>query len=280
MAWLRIDDTVPTHRKHLKAGPAAAWLWVCGIAYCQRHLTNGFIPIEALPLLGVTKGYEAMAAKLVEAGLFVPAEGGYEVHDYLDLNASRAEAVATKEKRHEHKSKAGKAGAAARWQKDSSLPSLPHDTPVAAGNGGPMAPSPPIPSPVTTEPSVPPSRDARALPALRSDGVMAGALPRDHVRHAACSPNYAWCVPEAVHAKFRASLLARFGDSLSAAEALHGWYAEVWASLPADTVIGDAFRFWQPRFDARWAAAPPVNGKGLNVDAIAAEIARQRAEVA
>lgn len=279
MAWLRIDDTVPTHRKHLKAGPAAAWLWVCGIAYCQRHLTDGFIPEEALALLGVAKGSDALASKLVEVGLFCRVDGGYQVHDYLDLNASRDEAVATKQKRHEDKAKAGRAGAAARWQKDGSLPSVPDSTDVAQRNGETMAPSHPIPSPAQ-EPPVP-SRPACALPEGRGNGVMAGMLPRDHVRHAACSPNFAWCVPEAVHAKFRGALLARFGDGMAAVAALQGWYAEVWASLPADTVIGDAFKFWQPLFDAKWAAAPvPTTGKGLNVDAIAAEIARQNAEVA
>jgi hypothetical protein len=53
MAWVKLDDTVHEHPKMLKAGPAASWFWVCGIAYCQRQLTDGFIPEKALPMIGV-----------------------------------------------------------------------------------------------------------------------------------------------------------------------------------------------------------------------------------
>lgn len=121
----------------------------------------------------------------------------------------------------------------------------------------------------------------RVPPAGRSHGVLAGALPRDHMAHAACAPNQAWCVPAPVHGKFRAALLARCGgDAQQAGELLQAWYREVWASLPADTVIGDAFKFWQPRFDAKWAAAAQTSApRGLDLAAIAAEVARQDAAV-
>lgn len=96
MAWLQIDDNVPLNRKMLAAGPSACWLWLCGIAYCQRQLTDGFIPELALPMLGVTGTARAikLAAVLVEAGLFEAVEGGYRVHDYHDHNATAEEASA------------------------------------------------------------------------------------------------------------------------------------------------------------------------------------------
>lgn len=99
----------------------------------------------------------------------------------------------------------------------------------------------------------------RRPPAGRSDGVMAGSLPRDHMSHAACSPTFSACVPSAVHAKLRAALAPRYGGDQSQADtALRAWYDEVFDALPADTVMGDAFRFWQPRFDQQFATpAPP-----------------------
>lgn len=91
MAYLVLESSVRTHRKFLAAGPAASWLWVCGLGYCQEGLTDGFIPRAALDFLGV-KGAEKLAERLVRAGLWDIAKGGWEVHDYLEHNRS-ADAV-------------------------------------------------------------------------------------------------------------------------------------------------------------------------------------------
>ena len=48
MAWLRIDDRVRTHPKIAEAGPAAAWLWFCGICYCREHLTGYKCPRDVM----------------------------------------------------------------------------------------------------------------------------------------------------------------------------------------------------------------------------------------
>ena len=97
MAWVRIEDVVTEHPKHLQAGPAACWLWICGIAYCQRQLSDGFIPIQALPVLGIAKGVQALADRLVSVGLFDVVQGGYRVHDYHEFNDTREEALQRRE---------------------------------------------------------------------------------------------------------------------------------------------------------------------------------------
>ena len=56
MAWLKIESSVARNRKFVQAGPAPSWLWVCSLAYCQEGLTDGYIPREALPYLGVKNG--------------------------------------------------------------------------------------------------------------------------------------------------------------------------------------------------------------------------------
>jgi hypothetical protein len=90
MTWVRIDDNAPHHAKLLKAGSQASWLWVCGLAYCQRMKTDGVIPTEALPVLGAPEWAET-APVLCQVGLWIPIDGGYQVHDYLDYNGSAEE---------------------------------------------------------------------------------------------------------------------------------------------------------------------------------------------
>jgi hypothetical protein len=50
------------------------------------------------------------------------------------------------------------------------------------------------------------------------------------------------------------------GDREKGASALKEWYASVVSGLPPEFVMGDAFKFWQPRFDAEFATTPdPMN---------------------
>ena len=133
MAWLRIEDTVPEHPKHLKAGAAASWLWLCGIAYAQRQLSDGFIPFEAISRLIPGRKTARLVAKLVEVRLFDCVAGGYCIHDYHDYNDTRTEAIAKKNAVKEQRRAAGLASAAARAKQQT-------------GNGAVERPLNPIPS--------------------------------------------------------------------------------------------------------------------------------------
>src|SRR3990167_6480333 len=83
MSWVKIDDGAPDHRKQLAAGSEACWLWVCGLAYCNRQpARDGFIPGVKVGLLYPFRRAGALAKKLVEVGLWEEADGGYRVHDY------------------------------------------------------------------------------------------------------------------------------------------------------------------------------------------------------
>lgn len=88
MAWVRIDDSFPDHPKAVQAGPMACWLYVCGIAYANRFLTDGFIPNRQIWRLVDCDGVDDLAASLVGAGLWEVADGGYQIHDYLDYQSS------------------------------------------------------------------------------------------------------------------------------------------------------------------------------------------------
>jgi hypothetical protein len=92
MRYARIEENAMDHPKFI-ALTAGAWrLWCEGNTYCQRQLTDGFIPATAV------KGfryYSAACLKQLLAAL-VPSkgplwhlvEGGYGMHDYLDWNES------------------------------------------------------------------------------------------------------------------------------------------------------------------------------------------------
>jgi hypothetical protein len=98
VAYLTIETSATRNKKFIKAGPAPSWLWVCGLAYCQEGLTDGFIPTEALPYLGV-KNSGQLADHLVKAGLWHVADGGWQVNDYLEHNRSAYEVSVLKERR-------------------------------------------------------------------------------------------------------------------------------------------------------------------------------------
>lgn len=112
MAWVRLDDQAPRNLKIVKAGPAAAWFWVCAIAHCQSQLTDGFISDLLLDQIGV-KGAprcHRFASVLVQVGLFDVADGGYRVHDYHDFNETKEEALERKIQLHDDRVRAGRAG--------------------------------------------------------------------------------------------------------------------------------------------------------------------------
>lgn len=93
MSWVRIDDHCPENPKLLRAGAEAAWLWLCGLAYCSRNLTDGFVPAEAISGLA---GREAadLVDRLVSVDLWDRVDGGFRVHDYLEFNPSKAQVKA------------------------------------------------------------------------------------------------------------------------------------------------------------------------------------------
>ncbi len=122
------------------------------------------------------------------------------------------------------------------------------------------------------------TRTRETTPNLRGGGVLAGSLPRDHQGHVFC--DYAHCVPQQLHAKLAGLLSPRHGgDRDLAGDQLKAWYPAVVAGLPADFVMGDAFRFWQSQFDTHFASkSEPKSSPFYNAvddDAVWAEIVKK-----
>lgn len=107
MAWVSIDDGAPEHRKQLAAGAQACWLWICGLAYCNRQKArDGFIPEAKVAALYPMEGAKRWARRLCEVGLWEPVEGGFRVHDYHEYQPTAEQVSARVEARRE----AGKRG--------------------------------------------------------------------------------------------------------------------------------------------------------------------------
>jgi hypothetical protein len=107
MTWVRIDDQFADHPKFLGLGSerlAATGLWLIGLAYANRHLTNGFIPRLALP----ADASPRLIRRLVEVGLWRETpNGGWDIHDYLEFQPSREEVLKLREDRREAGRKGG-----------------------------------------------------------------------------------------------------------------------------------------------------------------------------
>jgi hypothetical protein len=84
MAWVRIDDQFTDHPKLAAAGPVAGWVYVSGLCYAARYLTDGFVP-ETIALRFDGSSPEVLE-NLVECSLWDRVNGGYLIHDFLDYN--------------------------------------------------------------------------------------------------------------------------------------------------------------------------------------------------
>lgn len=110
MAYASVEYEFWCNPKIRAAGKDAALLYIAANGYCNQFMTDGFIldeSIDAIASLAFQRNPNKAIDALVENGLWHRVNGGYEVHDYLKYNKSKAQIESLSEKR----SNAGKAGA-------------------------------------------------------------------------------------------------------------------------------------------------------------------------
>lgn len=95
MPWVRLDEHAMDHPKVASLSDGAFRLWVAGLSYCQKFLTNGFISTVALKALRPFSPKRRQ--DIVSARLWDEAENGVQVHDYLDWNDSREKVLNARE---------------------------------------------------------------------------------------------------------------------------------------------------------------------------------------
>lgn len=120
MGWVKLSDDFMHHPKVLQVGPNGIALYVAGLCYCNRYLTDGKIPAAAIPTLvdftsaisdadgpdasGVDLA-EGVAQSLVDAGLWHRLTRAYRVHDFDQYQPSRAKVLAERERERAKKSR-------------------------------------------------------------------------------------------------------------------------------------------------------------------------------
>ncbi len=211
MTWVRLDDASATHPKFVKAGLAAYGLWVAGLCYCNRYLTDGTIPKDALDILipgTPTKVLVDLARRLC-ANRVRPdgkpswLEDGeqYRVHDFEKYQPSKEEIEAERHaSRHRQKESRSR-------RRHAVTPA--EVTPVVTGVSQPPVPAQPSPAYLEESPkagslpSAPPP--AKYQPRERGDATDAEIEEAESRLTAECSPEMLLCGPDRVKsAVFRA----------------------------------------------------------------------------
>jgi|GEM_PF-3118815 len=205
MPYAQIDTEALSHPKVLALSDAAFRLWVASLAYCQRHLTDGALPEACLVALGV-RVHAKQVDELVSRRLWDRTEDGYQVHDYLQWNTSRA---AVEQRRAEARERMAKARAQ-REVSRSRVGSHVRSRERTREQGGERSQNVPY-----------------AYSVQRSDGSSGEGEreregpPPGHQQHAFCGRRF--CVPRWLDTEFRAGLGP---DALDRYD-LDAWYASL-----------------------------------------------------
>jgi hypothetical protein len=103
--WIKLHDNFWRNPKILAAGEDAGTLYVQGLCYCSDGLTDGRIPTAALRTLTAKKDARTLARILVREGLWLETATGWEVHDYLAVQRSRAQVESERQKARDRKAR-------------------------------------------------------------------------------------------------------------------------------------------------------------------------------
>ena len=92
MPWVRIDEHLPDHPKFLGVGVKGIGLFLVGLCYANRHLTDGFVPAGAVESFAGEPMHDVIAA-LLGAGVWTNSTGGYNVHHYNQYQPLKAQVL-------------------------------------------------------------------------------------------------------------------------------------------------------------------------------------------
>lgn len=86
--YVRVTVDFDENPKIEQVGEEAAWLYICGLCYAGRNLTDGRIPKTKVTKL-VSGRVAARVEALLAVGLWVEYSDHYQIHDYLEHQRSR-----------------------------------------------------------------------------------------------------------------------------------------------------------------------------------------------
>ncbi len=97
--WIRFSVDFADHPKALELGPESCWMYVCGLTYSKKYLTDGVVPKGKLPRLCNVTDYEKCVTELIASGLWKwdKRKQNIIIHDYLEWQTSKDEVAETRE---------------------------------------------------------------------------------------------------------------------------------------------------------------------------------------
>jgi hypothetical protein len=231
MSWVRTDDGAPLHPKFFRAGVSAYGWWHAGLSYCNRLLTDGFIPTSDIELVFPGTPRDEVVAHIEvlvrEGSLKIgrrKGRDGYVIHDYHDHQPHSSVVL----ERRRSLSTIGRKGGvkSGETRKRGASPELNHDASTPSKQDPKPRPDPSRPDPSRPDPSRPDLKDIaprsqRAAPDPVSTTESMTALHA--VQH----------VP-ADFEKFYAMYPRKVGPDA----ALKAWKAAVRKATPSDILAG------------------------------------------
>lgn len=95
LAWFKVDDQLHSHPKARRAGLESMGLWLLAGSHCMSYLTDGFVEEWFVQSWGPNA--EACAQRLVNQGLWLEVEGGWQFHDWDEFQPTREKVEAERE---------------------------------------------------------------------------------------------------------------------------------------------------------------------------------------
>ncbi|MCR4375633.1 MAG: hypothetical protein NUW22_12370 [Acidobacteria bacterium] len=258
MATAKFDDGLPSNPKIIMAGAAASWLWVCGVLYCRRGLTDGLIPRIVVPTLVVgLKAPFTHAKRLVDVKLWETEGQDFRVHDFLDWNPSKAQVEGyrahdreRKQSRHRGQPDSNRNPTGIQTESER----LPYARATHAGGKSASVSASAGLDLSETEESVRETRDnsGRVVTAegawngsrkRHSGSLIDGRAQRRHQGHAWCAEREGFCIPDFLHAEF----IGKLGTASADAD-LRAWYPAALTLFAGRSVGEDSLQFWRNNF--------------------------------
>ena len=101
LSWIRLDDNFPDHPKVITLSDKAFRVYISGLCYSSRYLTDGFL---ADPVVNRLDGVLS-AEELVLVGLWSRRENGWEIASYAEYQTSKEQVEAAKARNRERVAK-------------------------------------------------------------------------------------------------------------------------------------------------------------------------------
>ena len=124
MPWAKLDDQFFYNKKIAQVDGPAKLLYIAGLVYASNQLTDGFIPERAVKFIASTADVancHDFARQLLDVGLWVATDDGYQINDYLEWNPSKEQVERTRAARAEAGQRGGLTKAAKSKQNPSKL---------------------------------------------------------------------------------------------------------------------------------------------------------------